>query len=114
LWAELSDTAVDLGYVWSDARSPRQVARWLGEPAGDARPALLQLARAVEQHRYRSADGRPGPDLVNELRTVTHRLRAGRTRGARLRSQLWPASLHWSPARWSSLRRGLRGNARHR
>jgi transglutaminase-like putative cysteine protease len=29
LWAELSDSAVDLGYVWSPARTPRQVAAWL-------------------------------------------------------------------------------------
>ncbi|MGN6609186.1 MAG: transglutaminaseTgpA domain-containing protein, partial [Jatrophihabitans sp.] len=29
LWAELADTAVDLGLAWSPARSPRQVAAWL-------------------------------------------------------------------------------------
>src|SRR5664279_5705201 len=32
LWRELSDTAVDMGYVWSAARTPRQVAAWLARP----------------------------------------------------------------------------------
>jgi transglutaminase-like putative cysteine protease len=111
LWAELTDTAVDLGYVWSAARSPRQVARWLGEPAGPARPSLIALSRAVEQHRYgrTGADGadfevgtRPGAgepgeragELERQLREVTGALRAGRDRGTRIRARLLPRSLH--------------------
>jgi hypothetical protein len=98
LWTELSDTAVDLGYVWSPTRTPRQVARWLGDSAGDARPALTTLAQAVEEHRYAApgsavASGRA--DLRRELASVTRRLRAGSSRGARLRAALWPASLRW-------------------
>jgi hypothetical protein len=52
LWAELSDTAIDLGYVWSPARTPRQVSAWLASDAADAAPALQALAVAVERRRY--------------------------------------------------------------
>ncbi|HEU5006541.1 MAG TPA: DUF3488 and transglutaminase-like domain-containing protein [Jatrophihabitantaceae bacterium] len=95
LWAELSDTAVDLGYVWSPTRTPRQVVRWLGDPAGDARGSLTTLARAVEKHRYAPPGASGGVDLRRELAIVTRRLRAGRSRGARLQAALWPASLGW-------------------
>lgn len=104
LWAELSDTAVDLGYVWSPARTPRQVARWLGDAAGDARPSLTTLARAVEEHRYAPPGSSARADLRRELASVTHRLRAERGRGTRLRAALWPASL--GQLRW--LRRSRR------
>ena len=59
LWAELSDTAVDLGYVWSPARSPRQVAQWLARDTPASREALDALAGAVERRRYgpRAGDG---------------------------------------------------------
>ena len=52
VWAELSDTATDLGYVWSPARTPRQVVDWLGRDAGTAQPQLTALAAAVEVARY--------------------------------------------------------------
>lgn len=97
LWAELSDTTVDLGYVWSAARSPRQVAGWLNRDAGEAAGALHQLAAAVERSRY-SAPGTRAADeegLERGLRDVTGTLRAGRSRSTRIRSVLWPASLRW-------------------
>ena len=109
--AELSDTAVDLGYVWSPTRTPRQVVRWLGDATGDARGALATLAQAVEQHRYAepgvhgTSGTDDGPDLRDELARITGRLRAGQDRATRLRAALWPASLRW--LRWS-------GPARHR
>jgi hypothetical protein len=83
------------------------VARWLGDPAGDSRPALLALARAVERHRYGQDGGRPAErDLGADLKAVTDSLRAGRDRGTRLRSAMWPASLRWSPGRlWRAARR---------
>ncbi|HLY34006.1 MAG TPA: DUF3488 and transglutaminase-like domain-containing protein [Jatrophihabitantaceae bacterium] len=95
LWAELSDTAIDLGYVWSPARSPRQVAAWLGGGQG-GRPddALRTLAAAVERARY-SPDAIRGAPLVDELREVQTRLREQRPRTARLRARLLPASLGW-------------------
>lgn len=103
LWAELSATVVDLGYVWSPARSPRQVVDWLGRDAA-ADTALASLATAVETARYapessplsdRDAAGQP--PLVGELHSVEAQLRARRSTGARLRARLLPASLGW---RW--------------
>jgi transglutaminase-like putative cysteine protease len=94
LWAELTDTTVDLGYVWSPARSPRQVVEWLSRDAGDAAAGLATLAHAVEVRRYAPV-GAPGsaPDLGVELRAVTDRLRARRSRRIQVLSRLWPASL---------------------
>jgi hypothetical protein len=98
LWAELSDTATDLGYVWSSARSPRQVAGWLNGPAGAAAsPALHTLTAVVEQQRYgRASQPADGAALSKQLTTVTGGLRAGRPSRARLRALLWPASLGWT------------------
>jgi hypothetical protein len=107
LWAELTDTAVDLGYVWSPARSPRQVVRWLREPVGDARGSLTALAQAVEQHRYGAAGtGASGRDLAADLDAVTAQLRVHKDRSTRARARFWPASLNWGPMRW--LQRGER------
>jgi transglutaminase-like putative cysteine protease len=100
LWAELADTAVDLGYVWSPARSPRQVAQWLAPDAPSATPSLERLAAVVERARY----GRAGTVLVRQrtdeaavwgadLAQVTHALRARRRGRTRLAARLWPASL---------------------
>lgn len=95
LWQELSDTATDLGYVWSSARTPRQVARWLGGSSPDADTSLATLATAVEVARY--APGvmtrDRGADLVHDLSTVTAGLRSRRTTAERLRAKFWPASL---------------------
>lgn len=92
LWAELADTATDLGYVWSPARTPRQVADWLSGPAGTSEPALLTLARTVEQARYAplhdaSADG------IAELAQVRQALRGRLPWRERLRTRLLPASV---------------------
>lgn len=98
LWAELSDTAVDLGYVWSEARSPRQVAGWLDGPAGPAAEALRGLASAVERERYAppAAMGRAATATREDLEAVQAQLRRTRGRRTRLRATLWPASLGWS------------------
>jgi transglutaminase-like putative cysteine protease len=96
LWTELSDTAVDLGYVWSPARSPRQVSAWLARDAAEAAPALDELAVAVEHRRYapgaRSGDAAA---LVQGLHEVTEQLRARRPSRTRMWARLWPASLGW-------------------
>ena len=96
LWAELSDTAVDLGYVWSPARTPRQVSAWLAGDAADTAPALQALAVAVEQRRY--SPHRPGYDadeLARGLQDVTDQLRARRRGRVRFSARLFPASLGW-------------------
>jgi len=113
LWAELSDTAVDLGYVWSPARSPRQVVQWLGRDTRRSREALESLAGAVEWGRY--ARTGPAPALAaasgdasdptrrlrGDLRAVTAELRQRRSSRVRVGAVLWPASLvRWArPAR---------------
>jgi transglutaminase-like putative cysteine protease len=96
LWAELSDTAVDLGYVWSPARSPRQVSVWLAPDAAGSAPALNALAVAVEQRRYAPGSRPADPAaLTRGLQEVTDQLRSRRTGPSRLRALLWPASLGW-------------------
>jgi transglutaminase-like putative cysteine protease len=97
LWRELSATAEDLGYVWSAARTPRQVVRWLDEGDTAVEP-LRTLAGAVEASRYAPA-GEGGrattAELVGDLRAVEAGLRSRRSRGARLRALLLPQSLRW-------------------
>jgi hypothetical protein len=105
LWAELSDTAVDLGYVWSPARSPRQVAQWLGRDARASNDALQSLAVAVEQRRYAGDNGAPadGRRLQDQLQQVTSELRHRRSGRTRVGAVLLPASLtrsvRWLPGR---------------
>jgi transglutaminase-like putative cysteine protease len=121
LWAELADTTVDLGYVWSDARTPRQVARWLGNSSDAASGPLHTLTSAVELARYspdiaptsRAATG-TAPDLTSDLAQVRAGLGARRSPRERMRARFWPASLNWSRARW--IGRWLPGSdtARHR
>ena len=101
MWTELSDTATDLGYVWSRARTPRQVASWLGGPGGRASDPLRTLTAAVERARYAPTRGRQDEaDLERSLDSVQAQLRSRRTTGQRLRATFWPASLGWSRVRW--------------
>jgi hypothetical protein len=95
LWIELSDTATDLGYVWSAARTPRQVAGWLAADVGSESAASLQrLAAAVEHARY-APDGvdAGSPALVAQLKEVESRLRSHRSAATRIRSRVLPASV---------------------
>ncbi|MBE7187379.1 DUF3488 and transglutaminase-like domain-containing protein [Jatrophihabitans endophyticus] len=117
LWAELSDTVVDLGYPWSSARTPRQVVRWLSRDTPASSTWFSTLADAVERQRY----SRPGPagaattaaadaaaDLASGARSALGELGSGRTRSTRLRAALWPASLGWgrfTPGGWLARRR---------
>lgn len=96
LWAELSDTATDLGYAWSSARTPRQVASWLGGSSTKADSALKSLTAAVERARYAPAAAATGPQLVHDLSAVEAGLRSRRSSRERLRATFWPASLGWS------------------
>ena len=96
LWAELSDTAVDLGYVWSPARTPRQVAAWLSNDAGDTAPALSELAAAVEHGRYaRDARIDNADALSAGLLAVSDQLWSRRSSRVRFLARFWPASLGW-------------------
>jgi len=101
LWSELSDTATDLGYVWSQARSPRQVVDWLGPEAGSARPQLTALASAVEQARYAppGSASLDGSALVADFDRIQAQLNAAREPRQRLRARFLPASLGWTTRR---------------
>ncbi|MEO6886608.1 MAG: DUF3488 and transglutaminase-like domain-containing protein [Jatrophihabitantaceae bacterium] len=102
LWAELSDTATDLGYVWSSTRTPRQVAAWLAGPAVPAVQSLQTLALAVERSRYAPpATGDP-VDLSADLAAVDTALRARLDRRTRIATRIWPTSVRWT--RWSGRR----------
>lgn len=94
LWAELADTTVDLGYVWSDARTPRQVARWLGSSSDVAGTSLTALTTAVERARY-SPDAAAPATLADDLAAVREGLGRRRPPRERWRAVLWPASLGW-------------------
>jgi transglutaminase-like putative cysteine protease len=96
LWAELSATATDLGYVWSPARTPRQVASWLGGTSRAADSSLATLTSAVEVARYAPERTEVGPDLVPDLSAIEDGLRSRRTSRERFRAMFWPASLNWS------------------
>jgi hypothetical protein len=102
LWAELADTTIDLGYVWSDARTPRQVARWLGSSADAASGSLQTLTSAVERARYAAdgADAAGSGDLATELANLRAGLGLRRSPRERMRARYWPASLNWSRLRW--------------
>ena len=109
LWAELSDTAVDLGYPWSTARTPRQVAGWLSRDAPSSAHWFSTLADAVERQRYSRAGpaGANTAALAANARSALGELGGRRTRSARLRAALWPASLQWgrfTPSRWFTRR----------
>ncbi|PZS32402.1 MAG: hypothetical protein DLM58_09960 [Pseudonocardiales bacterium] len=109
LWAELSDTAVDLGYVWSAARSPRQVSGWLGRQVDSpAAQSLSSLATAVELARYAPERPNASASLVADLRTVEARLRSERSRSVRIGARLLPASLGWRRLRFAVPRRRRR------
>jgi TgpA N-terminal domain/Transglutaminase-like superfamily len=111
-WAELRDTAVDLGVGWPFGRSPHEtghrLAGWFGyEPDGPppirpprgrglnpaAEYSLDQIVHSVERTRYaRSADDAPGA-LAEHVEVCLAALRYGSTRGALRRAEWWPRSL---------------------
>ena len=97
LWIELSDTATDLGYVWSAARTPRQVVGWLAPDVGRESAVSLQtLAAAVEHARYAPGGvSAASPALLAQLKDVESRLRSRRGAAMRIKSRVLPASLGW-------------------
>jgi hypothetical protein len=93
-WADVRDAAIDLGYGWDEAETPRQAAARLTREAGLHRrnvQALSRITRAVERARYSEA-----PDLAADLRPearLVHAALATRAdRRDRLRARLAPRS----------------------
>ncbi|MFF3544419.1 transglutaminaseTgpA domain-containing protein [Streptomyces platensis] len=108
-WRELLDTAWDFGILPDESLTPRKAAERIirigdlqPEPAGAAR----RVAAAVEQVLY-APHPQPVSGLAPDVQQVQAGLRAGASRGLRLRAQLAPRSavrLRWAwSARWSTL-----------
>jgi transglutaminase-like putative cysteine protease len=102
LWAEVRDTARDLGLDWSDTATPRQLGEWLGERLPDGvRPQVNRLARGVESVRY-AAHQDPTVDLRAEANAVRRSLWARAKFSSRWRARLLPPSWRWYLNRGSS------------
>ena len=124
-WAELRDTAVDLGVAWPSSRTPHEtgylLAGWFGpDPEGTplvrpprgrglapgAEDALDRIVLTLERVRYaRSADDSPGV-LADDVRTCIASLENGCTRGNLRRARWLPRSL-FGGSRRSAARAGL-------
>ncbi|GAA1605457.1 DUF3488 and transglutaminase-like domain-containing protein [Kribbella sancticallisti] len=94
LWAEVRDTARDVGLDWSETATPRQLGEWLVTkvPADNA-PQALRLARGIESTRYAglSAD----LDLRTEAEAVRKALWSQAKLTRRWRARLMPPSWRW-------------------
>lgn len=108
-WRELLDTAWDFGILPDESLTPRKAAERIirirdlpPESAGAAR----RVAAAVEQVLY-APHPQPVSGLALDVEQVRSGLRAGASRGLRLRARLAPRSavrLRWAwSARWSAL-----------
>ncbi|MFD8479573.1 transglutaminaseTgpA domain-containing protein [Kitasatospora sp. NPDC059673] len=93
-WAELVDSAWDLGLPPDEARTPRNAALRLAEDAHlapAAAEAAGRVALATERVMY-ARESDPPPQLGTDVRTVRDGLLTQATRGRRLRALLLPAS----------------------
>jgi transglutaminase-like putative cysteine protease len=94
-WAELRDTALDLGAPWSDSATPRQAVAALVEGehlTGEPAVAAARLGRIVERSRYAPV-APASASVADDVSTVRHAVLARRRRGARVKAALAPASL---------------------
>jgi transglutaminase-like putative cysteine protease len=96
-WAELGDTAIDLGLPWSGTRSPQEEATGLAPHLRDREPmaALQRIVTAVERNRY--AERRDTAAVGDDVRLVSATLSEHADRRARRRARLWPASVFRRP-----------------
>ena len=94
-WAELRDTAYDLGLRTNDARTPRQLSADLAGHLDDAGvAALARLRTAVEGQAFAGASRPPDPA---DLRAVLRSLRRDAGPARRVLAAVLPLSLF---ARW--------------
>ena len=102
LWAEVRDTARDVGMDWSESATPRQSGAWLsGRLPEEVRPQATKLARSVEFGRYAGAETRD-IDLRTEAKQVREALYKGAPSRQRWRARLLPRSLRWYLSRGSA------------
>ena len=114
-WAELRDSALDLGIPWDDSVTIRACARSLvqsfGEPdanahdrlprsgltgpraSPEATAALERLAKFVERARYARSVEAPQRDVAHDVGLCVRALRDGTTTSRRWRATLLPASV---------------------
>ncbi len=94
-WAELRDSAIDIGAPWDDAGTPRTLAAalvgWTG-PADGVEQSLATLTRAEEQDRYAATPRPITADLRRETETVRAALARDHSRRARLLVVVLPRS----------------------
>ncbi|MGW4380909.1 transglutaminase family protein [Kitasatospora sp. NPDC004531] len=93
-WAELVDSAWDLGLPPDEARTPRNEARRLAEDgrlAPAAAEAAGRIALATERVMF-ARESDPPPQLGSDVRTAREGLLLQATRRRRLRALLLPAS----------------------
>jgi hypothetical protein len=99
VWAELRDTAVDLGVPWQSGRSPRVTGSALREHLPQVggldapRPALDRLVARLEQQRYARADSEEA-DVTEEVRRDGVRVVSGLVSAAEPRAR---RRAHWLP-----------------
>ena len=110
-WAELRDTAVDLGVPWPESRSPRETRALLvehvGTPADRGTPerprhgagvapgavrCLDRLVHALEELRY-ARSSEPVASLADDTEACLAALEGGASRSARRRAEWWPRSV---------------------
>ncbi|PFG31542.1 transglutaminaseTgpA domain-containing protein [Paramicrobacterium agarici] len=96
VWAEISDTATDLGWQHPVSETPRMLRerirdRIAADPAAVA--SLDRLVFAVERARYGPRHGAPSARFDADARLVIAALRRAAGMSDRLRAVLWPASL---------------------
>ena len=99
-WRDLGESITDLGWSWSTAATPREVANALARQVrlGESeRAALRRLVWWIEQVRYAPPSVDVVPPGPSELRADLAVLRKAADRGAvrsrRIRARLAPASL---------------------
>ncbi len=97
-WVELRDSTIDLGYVWPEARTPRQTAAELvgdGKLGPQASDALAMITQFVERVRYSPGGAvSPGRDQLRDaVEDVRRELGVSAGRQRRLRAVLLPRSL---------------------
>ncbi|GAA2602784.1 transglutaminaseTgpA domain-containing protein [Streptomyces tubercidicus] len=103
-WRELLDTAWDFGILPDESLTPRKAAARiirLGDLQPEPAAAARRVAAAVEQVLY-APHPQPVSGLAPDVQQVRAGLRAGASRGLRIRAQLAPRSaarLRWA---WSA------------
>jgi transglutaminase-like putative cysteine protease len=94
-WAELRDTAIDLGMPWDDRRSPRQIAATMQSALGStsqAGAAMMQVARSEEVSRYAATPQPASSELRREVHVVRTAMRATRSTPQRALALVMPRS----------------------